>query len=112
MTFGTLIALAAAVWFLSCGASLLALYWNIMAGSQRWRAALISSCVALVIGYLGWSRIQLNASETVNGHLVWSINSKWFFLGAMVLAILSLALAAWNWRKAGSRCDAHADRHE
>ena len=103
MTFSTLIAFASAVWLLSCGASLMALYWNSMAGSQRLRAAFISSCIGFLIGYLGVSRIQLNASRTVNGHVEWSINSRWFFLGAMFLGVASLALTLWNWRKASSR---------
>ena len=103
MTFSTLIALACAVWLSSCGASLLALYWNSGARSQRPLAAFILSCVGLLVGYLGLSRIHLNASKTANGHLEWSINSHWFFLGALVLGAVSLALAVWNWRKASSR---------
>jgi hypothetical protein len=103
MTFSTLIALALAVWLLSCGASLLALYWNLVAAAQRLRAAFISSCVALLIGYLGVSRIQLNASKTVNGQVAWSFHSRWFFIGALLLGGASLALTLWKWRKASSR---------
>ena len=103
MTFSTLIALASVVWLLSCGASLLAVYWNITAGPQRWRAAFISTCVAVLVGYMGLTRIQLNASKTVNGHLQWSFDSRWFFLGALVLAATSLALTVWSWSKSRSR---------
>jgi protein-S-isoprenylcysteine O-methyltransferase Ste14 len=74
-----------------------------MAGPQRLRAAFISCGVALLAGYFGLSRIQLNGSKTVNGHVEWSINSRWFFFGALVLAAASLALTLWNWRKARSR---------
>jgi hypothetical protein len=81
----------------------LALYWSIRAASLRWRPALILSVIGLLIGYLGWSRIHLNASKTVNGDLVWSINSEWFFLGAMVLGACSLALALWKCKKPISR---------
>jgi hypothetical protein len=100
MTFSTLVALACVVWLLSCGASLLALYWNSRRRSQRPLAAFILSCAALLIGYCGLSRIQLNASKTVNGHLVWSINSRWFFTAALVLGAASLAWSLWNWKKA------------
>jgi hypothetical protein len=103
MTFGALIALASAFWLLSCAASALAVYWNIAAPAQRLRAAFISSCLALLLGYWGWRRIQLNASKTVNGHVVWSLNSRWFFIGALVLGGASLALTLWNWRKASRR---------
>ena len=101
MTFNTYVALACVVWLLSCGASLLALYWNIKA-PQRPRAAFILSCAALVFAYGGLSRIQLHASKTVNGHLMWSINSRWFFVGALVLGAASLAWSLWNWTKAKS----------
>jgi len=103
MILTTLITLAATVWLLSCGASLMALYWNVIAGMQRWRAAFGLSCIALLIGYLGWSRIQLHASKTVNGHLEWSFNSRWFFIVAMVLGAVALAWSIWNWRKARVR---------
>src|ERR1035438_574517 len=53
MSFGALIALASAVWLLSCAASVLAVYWNIVAPAQRLLAAFISSCLALLIGYGG-----------------------------------------------------------
>ena len=103
MTYKILVALASGVWLLSCGASLLALYWNLMAGSQRLRAAFVSSCAALLIGYFGMLWVRLKASKTVNGHVEWSINSYWFFLGALVLAAASVALTLWNWRKGRRR---------
>lgn len=103
MTFATLIALAAAVWLLSCAASLLGLYWNLRAGPQRWRAALVCSGMGLLSGYLGLSRIQLSGSKTVNGELVWSLNSRWFFWGALALGAVSLLWALWNWSQARHR---------
>ena len=103
MTLSMLIVLASAAWLLSCGASVLALYWNMTAGSLRLRAAFISSCIALLVGYWGMGRIQLSASKTVNGQVEWSINSRWFFLGALALGAASLASTLWNWRKARRR---------
>ena len=100
MRFGALIALASAIWLLSCAASVLAVYWNIVAPARRLLAAFISSCLAILIGYWGLRWIQFNASRTVNGHVEWSINSRWFFIGALVLGGASLALTLWNWRKA------------
>jgi hypothetical protein len=102
MIFSTLIAVASALWLLSCGASLLAVYWTIKARSRRPRAASISSCAALLVGYWGLSRIHLNASKTVDGHLVWSVNSQWFFGAALVLGAASLAWSLWNWKKSSS----------
>ena len=106
MTFSSLIVLASLVWLSSCGASLLALNWNSMAALQRLTAAFVSSCVALLLGYLGLSRIQLNASKTVNGHLEWSLNSRWFFITALVFGGASMALTVWNFGRARGRLGA------
>jgi hypothetical protein len=102
MTLGILLGIVCAVWLMSCGASLLSIYWNLKAGFERRWPARISCGVALLLAYLGLRRIQFHASRTVNGHVEWSFNSKWFFLGALVLAVISLALTLWSWRKAGS----------
>jgi hypothetical protein len=103
MTFGTPIMLASAVWLLSCGASVVALYWNVAGRARRGRAALVSSCVALLIAYGGLSRIRLSASKTVDGHIEWSVDSRWFFAGALILGAATLALTLWNWRRAAGR---------
>jgi len=99
MTFGLLITLATGLWLVSCGASVLALYWDRRAGARRWRAALVACGVGLLVGYGGWSRIQISASQTVNGQLRWSINSSWFFLGALVLGAIALMVTLWTWWK-------------
>src|SRR5438067_12329176 len=99
MTISTLVALVSAVWLLSCGASVLALYWNVVARVQRRRAAFVSSCVALLIAYGGLSRVRLNASKTVNGHVEWSVDSRWFFTAALILGAAALAVTLWNWRR-------------
>jgi hypothetical protein len=100
VTMSALLGIIGVVWLLSCGASLLSLYWSTLSGFERRVPALISCGVALLLAYLGLTRIQFHASKTVNGQVVWSFNSKWFFVGALVLAGVSLSLALWNWRKA------------
>jgi hypothetical protein len=99
MSFSLLIALASVVWLLSCGASMLALYWSLRAGSTRWRGPLVLSCVALLASYVGLSRVQFHASKTVNGNVEWSFNSRWFFLAALVLGAASLAISFWKYSK-------------
>ena len=112
MTFNTLVALVAAVWLFSCGASLLAMYWNFVARAQRRKAALFSCCVAILTAYLGLSRVHLSASKTVNGRLEWSVDSRWLFIAALALGGAALALSLWAWWQAprrlvaGSRCRA------
>jgi|SRR5215831_7979149 len=103
MAFSGFIAVVSAVWLIGCGAAILALYWNMKAGSKKWWASCILSAIALVIGYLGLTRIQFHASKTVNGHLEWSVNSQWFFIATVVLGAASLAWSVWNARKAVGR---------
>jgi hypothetical protein len=100
LPMNSLIAVIAVAWLFSCGASLLGLLCNIRPGPRRLWVALISSCFAILVAYLGWSRLQFRASRTVNGQVEWSVDSHWFFIGALVLGALSLALTLWNWRKA------------
>ena len=103
MTIGHLTALASGVWLLSCGLSLVAMYWSIKRNSQRAWPSLLLSAIGLLVGYLGWSHIHLTAFKTVNGHVVWSFNSNRLFLGAIVLGVCALAAAAWNCKKGGNR---------
>ena len=99
MSLSVLITAAAAVWVVSCVASALALRWNFTGTARRLPAALVCSCLALAIGYFGISRIQFSASKTVNGQVLWSINSRWFFIAALLLGAVSLGVTLWNWRK-------------
>jgi hypothetical protein len=96
MSFNTLIGLATGLWLFTCAAGLLAIWWGVAAEPPKFRAGLVSSCLALGAGYLGISRFHFAASKTVNGHLKWSINSKWFFVGALILAAASLVLTLWK----------------
>ncbi len=94
-----LLAVVGVIWLFSCAAGLAAIRWSAFSGTRRFRAAFISSCLAIVSAWLGLSSLQVSASKTVNGQVQWSFNSKWFFIGALVLAFGSLMLTAWNWRK-------------
>ncbi len=94
-----IIILGVVLWVFTCGAALLALKWNLQAPFRRLRAALIASCVALLSAYLGFSRYHFSASQSMNGHTTWRIDSKWFFAAALVLAGVSLAVTLWSgWR--------------
>jgi hypothetical protein len=99
MTISIFYGIAAAIWLFSCGASLLALRWSITAGRRKFAPALIASCLGLATGYIGMSKVRLSASQTTNGHVDWSFNSKWFFLAALILGAVSLAMTLWRSRK-------------
>ncbi|HWH70445.1 MAG TPA: hypothetical protein VNT26_13745 [Candidatus Sulfotelmatobacter sp.] len=99
MPISLFIGVGVALWLASCVAALLAIRWSRVPGRRRFPAALASSCLALALGYLGWSHYHFAASKTVNGHVQWSVNSKWFFLAALLLGAGSLAWALWSARK-------------
>ena len=99
MSFYVFVGVVAAFWLLSFAAALFALRWNLVLGRSRFRAALVSSCVAVAIAYLGLTRVHLSASKTVNGQTQWSLNSKWFFLVSLLLGVGSLGVTLWNLRK-------------
>lgn len=92
-------AVIAALWLFSFAAGLLALRWSVVPGHRRFRGALISSCLAIAVSNLGLARLHFTASQTTNGRVDWSINSKWFFLASLVFGAVSLILSLWNWKK-------------
>jgi|GEM_PF-2659443 hypothetical protein len=108
MPFTILVVIASAIWLISLAVALLALRWSLVPGARRFRAALISSCVTLAIGWLGLTRIHLTASKTVNDQVVWSLNSKWFFIVSLLLGAVSLAVTFWNRRKASLNLETRA----
>ena len=93
MTFQLLIAIAAAVWLASIAACVIAAF------IKRFSISLILCFAALACGYLGLTHFQVSASKTVNGHVVWSFNSRWFFIATLVLAALTLAYTVWKQRR-------------
>ena len=97
MTFNTLIGLTIGICLFSCAAALLAMWFGIAAKPERFRTAFALSGLALAAGYAGISRFHFAASKTVNGHVQWSFNSKWFFLGALVLGAISLTATLWRY---------------
>jgi hypothetical protein len=92
-------AVVAALWLFSFVAGLLALRWCVVPGRRRFRAALVSSCLAIAASYLGLARFHFTASQTTNGRVDWSINSKWFFLASLLLGAASLIWTLWTWKK-------------
>jgi hypothetical protein len=89
-------AVAATVWGLSLGASLLAIRLN-WRGQRIW-GPLGWSLAGLILSYVGLTRFRLTYSKTENGH-GWSLDSKWFFLVSIIVAMAALAMTLWNLKK-------------
>jgi hypothetical protein len=51
---------------------------------------------------LGLARFHFTASQTTNGRVDWSINSKWFFLASLLLGVASLIWSLWKWKRGKS----------
>jgi len=98
-SFYTLIGVVAALWLAVIAACAFAIRWSFLAHRRRFWPALILSSLALVIAYLGLTRLGMAASNTVNGRVQWSFNSKWFFIASLVLSLSALACTLWKrWR--------------
>ena len=93
MTFQFFIAIAVICWLASLAACVIAWF------AKRFVVSLILCLTALAIGYLGLTRFHLSASKTVNGQVAWSFNSHWFFVGTLILAVLTLTYCLWKHRK-------------
>lgn len=94
MSFQILFLAAALIWLASLAVSAIALF------AKRFLTSLILCLVALAMGYLGLTHFQINASQTVNGQLRWSLDSHWFFVTTLVLALLALTYTIWKHRRA------------
>ncbi len=102
----SLFAVPGIIWAVSCAAAGVALYGALGKGNFNFKRTFIFAVVALAIAAYGFGHFQLSASETVNGVVRWSINSKWFFLAALGLS--GTALAATFWKRAQLEQPAYA----
>jgi len=93
MGFQIIFIIAVLIWLASLAASVIACFVK-----RLWISAALS-LFALAIGCLGLTRFQVHASKTVNGQVVWSFNSHWFFVATLALALLTLAYAIWKHRR-------------
>ena len=88
----SLFAFPAALWAASIAAAMISLLWCRHGASYPQRS-LVFSVVSTAIAVFGLARIHLSASKTVNDKVEWAINSKWFFLVALALGCVALAMA-------------------
>jgi hypothetical protein len=102
MSFQILIGVIATLWLAGVAACVLAFRWSFVANRRRFWPAVILSILALVIGYLGLTRFRVSASKTVNGVVQWRFDSKWFFIGSLLLGALALVYTLWKGRKAAA----------
>jgi hypothetical protein len=96
MTYQIFIGVIVVVWLASIAAALCAFGWGFMATRRRFWLAIILSVVALVISYLGLTHFSFAYSQTVNGVVTSSLNSKWFFIASLLLGTLALLCTIWK----------------
>jgi hypothetical protein len=97
MSFKVFIAMVLAYWLLAIAAGMLAFIWSF--SRRRFWPGLILSVLAVLGSYFGLERIRITSSQTVNGHLQYYIDSRWFFMASLGFGILALAHTLWKrWR--------------
>src|SRR5512132_161070 len=83
------------LWLVASATSLVALWWSIRISPRRFTPAIIASAFALLLGYIGATRIHVAYSVTSdNSH--WGVDSRWFFIVPLVVGLLSVVLALVN----------------
>lgn len=99
MRFHILIAVAAVHWLITMVACLVVFRWSFSSIRRRFWPAVIVSAATLFSSYWGLTRVRFAWSQTVNGHLQWRIDSRWFFTTSLVLGVSALIYALWRrWR--------------
>ncbi len=86
----------AVLWVVSCASAAIAMSWSVSRRASRFQTAFVFSVVAFALAVYGLLNIHVAAPKTVNGVVQWSLNSKWFFLTALVLGALSLSMTLWR----------------
>ncbi|MGO8925543.1 MAG: hypothetical protein ACLQU3_01275 [Limisphaerales bacterium] len=102
-TIYVVFAIAAILWLFSIAATAVALLCSCLApGRPRFWIAVVSSGLAILIGFLGTTRFHVTYSRTVNNSH-WSLDSRWFFIVPLVLGALALFLALWRRSRSAPR---------
>jgi hypothetical protein len=84
-------------WLLTIAACVLVFFWSV--SRRRFWPCIIFAFLAFLSSYYGVTRISIVSSQTVNGHLQYRIDSKWFFTASLMLSLLALAYTLWKrWR--------------
>lgn len=102
-TIYVVFAVSAILWLFSLAACAIAFVCCCLAPSRpRLWIAVVSSGLAILIGFLGATRFHVTYSRTVNNSH-WSLDSRWFFIVPLVLGALALFLALWRQSRSALR---------
>jgi hypothetical protein len=84
-------------WLLTIAACAAVFIWSF--SCRRFWPCIILSVLASLSSYYGVTRIHIVSSQTVNGHLQYRVDSRWFFMASLVFSILAVAYTLWKrWR--------------
>jgi hypothetical protein len=97
MSFKVFIAAIVMYWLLTIALGVGGVMWSF--SLRGFWPVLLLSVLGVLSSYLGLERIRITSSQTVNGHLQYSIDSRWFFMTSLGLSIVALGHALWvRWR--------------
>jgi len=97
ISFNILVVIVLGLWFLSLAAGLLAIWLGWLASPRRFKGALGCSVAGLAMAFAGLNWFHFSFTKTTNGSS-FALDSKWFFLGTLGLALLALAVTFWGQR--------------
>ena len=98
MSFNVFIAALVTGWVLTIAAGVLVFVWSF--SRRHFWPGLVLAVLAVLGSYFALTHIHITSSQTTNGHLVYSLDSRWFFMASLGLNMLALAHALWlRWQK-------------
>ena len=90
LPFPVAVAVVAGLWLFLMAACLIVFRWSsTSAGRHFWRAAIVA-VLAMAISYWAIGHVSVTWSETINGQVRWRIDSRWFFMLSLGLAVSAL----------------------
>jgi hypothetical protein len=90
LPFPVVLAVATALWLCLIAACAFVFRWSCASASRYFWRATIVAVLAAAISYWATTHVSVTWSETLDGQLRWRIDSRWFFMASLGLAISAL----------------------
>jgi len=99
LPFLIVLAVATALWLCLIAACVFVFCWSCTsAGRYFWRATIVA-ILAVAISYWAITHVRVTWSGTLDGRPWWRIDSRWFFMLSLGLAISALVFTLFRrWR--------------
>ena len=95
MSFDLLVGIVLGLWLVGLAAGLLGIWFGCVSATRRFNLGFGFSVGSVVVACAGLKWVHFSFTRSVNGS-TWSLDSRWFFLASLGLALLALGLTIWG----------------